>query len=125
MWPRIASVAAAVWLMAAPAVLGYGDPARTVDRIVGPLAAAVAFVAAWEVMRGLRWGNLLFSVWLLSAPWILGYGERATANGVGVGLVLFALGFIGGRTRQRFGGGWSMLVAGARVDSVRRRSTHG
>jgi len=120
MWPRIASVAAGVWLMAAPAVLGYGDPARTADRIVGPLTAAVAFVAIWEVMRGLRWGTLPFGVWLVGAPWILGYGDRASANSVLAGLVLVALAFIGGRTRQRFGGGWSALFAGAQARRAAR-----
>jgi len=120
MWPRLASVAAGVWLMAAPAVLGYGDPARTADRIVGPLAAAVAFVAVWEVMRGFRWGNLLFAAWLVSAPWLLGYGEGATANSVVVGLLLLALAFVGGRTRQRFGGGWAALLAGSRARRVAR-----
>jgi len=61
---------------------------------VGPLAGAVALVAVW----------------------------RSCADSVGIGVVLFALAFVGGRARQRFGGGWAVLLA--RVDSVRRRSTH-
>ena len=39
MWPRLVSIALGAWLMAAPALLDYGDPARTSDRIVGPLSA--------------------------------------------------------------------------------------
>ena len=111
MWPRLVSIALGAWLMAAPALLDYGDPARTNDRIVGPLVASVAFVAVWEVMRGLRWVNGAPALWLIAAPWILGYGGLATVNSVLVGLALIALIFSGGQTRQRFGGGWAALLA--------------
>jgi hypothetical protein len=98
-----------VWLMAAPSVLGYPDPARLHDRIVGPLVASVAFVAACEVTRGLRRVNLLAGAWLLAAPLVLGYGPVGTLHSVGVGLATIALACLGGHITQRFGGGWTAL----------------
>lgn len=45
MWPRLANVAVGIWLMAAPAVLAYGDKAAINDRIVGPVAITFATTA--------------------------------------------------------------------------------
>lgn len=109
MWARLASLVLGVWLMAAPAVLDYGDPARTSDRIVGPIVASVAFVAVWEVARALRWVNAISALWLLLAPWVLGYGPAAAANSLAVGVLLLTLAAVRGSMRQRFGGGWRAL----------------
>lgn len=54
MLPRLVTIAAGLWLVFSPAVLGYGDPAQFQDRIAGPVIAAVAFVAIWEVARAVR-----------------------------------------------------------------------
>jgi hypothetical protein len=110
MWPRLASLALGVWLMAAPAALGYGDPARTNDRVVGPIVASIACVAVWEVVRALRWVNVVPALWLLTAPWVLGYERDAAVNSVAVGLALLALVVVRGPVRQRFGGGWRALL---------------
>ena len=110
MWARIVNVILGVWLLAAPAVLSYGDPARTNDRIVGPLAAAIAAIAAWEVTRPVRWLNLILGLWLFAAPWLLGYEAGAMFNAMIVGLVLAACALVRGEYRPaRFGGGWAAL----------------
>jgi hypothetical protein len=111
-WARLVSTVLGVWLMAAPAVLDYGDPARTADRIAGPLVAAFAFVAVWEVLRELRWVVAVLAVWLLAAPWVLGYAMVPTLNEVVVGVLLLALSFVRGPRRERFGGGWAALARG-------------
>jgi uncharacterized membrane protein YtjA (UPF0391 family) len=109
MWPRVLEVGLGIWLMAAPSVLGYGAPAATSDRIVGPLVASVAFVALWEVARGLRWANLLLAIWLLAAPLTLGYGGVAAASSLAAGLLLLVSIRNRGTVRGRFGGGWAVL----------------
>lgn len=107
MWARLANTAAGLWLMAAPAVLGYGGPAATNDRIVGPLAATFAVIAIWEVTRGLRWINLALGLWLLAAPWLLGgYPADATANSMAAGALLAVLSLVRGELRKTYGGGW-------------------
>lgn len=111
MWARIINAILGVWLMAAPAVLGYGEPARTSDRIAGPIAAAVAVIAIWEVTRPLRWVNLVIGLWLLAAPWVLAYYDifAAALNSSAVGLLLILFATSRGKIKERYGGGWSSL----------------
>ncbi len=110
MWARLGSAALGIWLMLAPAVLGYGGDARTHDRIVGPLVTAFAIVAIWEVMRPLRRVNQGLGVWLLAAPWVLGYGLVGLLDSMIVGGLLIALAQVEGQVKGRFGGGWSALL---------------
>ena len=110
MWARIASFVLGLWLMAAPAVIGYADAARTNDHIVGPVVASFAFIAIWQLMRPLRWIELIVGAWLLAVPWILGYGTVPAINSLVVGLLLAALAFLGAKTGKRFGGGWASLT---------------
>lgn len=113
---RLVAVAAGVWLMASPAVLGYGDPAAINDRVFGPIGAAFAFVAIWEVVRSLRWGTLPAGVWLVLAPLVLGYDDAAAvASSVITGSIMAGTAFLGGETRQRYGGGWVTLLPGRAV----------
>ncbi len=110
MWARCINAALGIWLMAAPAILGYDNPAQTHDRIVGPLIATVAIVGIWEVTRGLRWINFAFGCWLLFVPLVLGYGWGvATWNSLGIGALVALFACFGGRIEGRFGGGWTAL----------------
>ena len=107
MWARLANTAIGIWLMAAPAVLGYAEPAATNDRIAGPLAATFAIIAIWEVTRALRRLNLALGLWLLAAPWLLGaYPADATLNSMAAGALLAAVSLVRGELRQKYGGGW-------------------
>lgn len=119
MWAQLVSVALGLWLMASPAVLGYGDPARAADQIVGPIAASFAAIAISEVTRAVRRVNYLTGAWLLLAPWVLGYGLDgaglgATVNSLTVGLLLVGLATVHGTVTQRFGGGWAAVWSPAR-----------
>jgi hypothetical protein len=119
---RLAAIVAGIWLMFAPAALGYGDPAAANDRIFGPIGAAFAFVALWEVVRPLRWGTLPVGSWLIVAPLILGYeATGAFLSSIGAGLVMLVTAFLGGETRQEYGGGWSTLLPGRDVPTRPKR----
>lgn len=111
-WARWASAAAGVWLMAAPAVFEYGGFPSAFHRVVGPVAAAFAFIAVWQHMRPLRWLNVFFGGLLLLAPWPLAFGPAATLNSLVVGLVLVSLAFVRGPGEAQFGGGWSAVWTG-------------
>ncbi len=111
MWPHALTAALGIWLMLAPAVLGYGGAAQTNDHIAGPLIASCAVIAWWQVTRGLRWINVLLGLWLLAAPWVLGYGASlAGMNSMITGALLAGLSFIKGKSEKPFGGGWRELL---------------
>lgn len=97
-----------VWLMAAPDALGYGDPARTNDHIIGPLIVSFAMIATSEVTHSARWVNVLLGLWLAVAP-LLGYPFRIAMHSVVIGLVVAACSLVRGTIKDHVGGGWSVL----------------
>lgn len=108
---RLVAVAAGVWLMFAPAVLGYEGVAENNDRIFGPIGAAFAFVAIWEVMRPLRWATLPVGIWLVAAPLVLGYDDTgAIVSSVAAGFVMAASTFVDTNVEASFGGGWRSIA---------------
>jgi hypothetical protein len=106
---QLLKLALGLWLMAAPAVLGYGDPATSSDRIVGPLTAALAVVAIAPVTRPLGRVTALCGLWLLVAPLALSYPIDAAVNSILVGAAVIVLSQLGPRGTEHFGGGWSAL----------------
>ena len=109
MWAQFLSMTLGLWLMAAPYVLGYDEPASLSDHVIGPIIASLAAIAMWEVTRGLRWLNLLLALWLIVAPWAFGFEVPALVNSVLVGLAVAGLSLVRGKVNEQFGGGWRML----------------
>ena len=109
MWYQLASFALGLWLMAAPAVLGYGGVAAKNDQTFGPIIASFACIALWEVTRSWRRVNLLPAAWLLFAPWVLGYVWVATINSLLVGVAVAALSWPRGRMKHRMAGRWKAI----------------
>lgn len=108
---RLVVVAAGVWLVFAPAVLGYGDPAAANDRLIGPAVAGAAFVALWGVLRPVRWLAVPFGFWLLVAPFVLGFEQTpATISSIVTGIVVLVATPPGSEDPGRYGGGWRALV---------------
>lgn len=108
---RLVTITVGIWLMAAPAVLDYGQPASDTDRIVGPTVASLALVAVWELSRPLRWATLPLGVWLLAAPLALDYDDgAAVANSIAAGLVIAVAAPLGGAVSRSYAGGWRSLV---------------
>jgi hypothetical protein len=109
MWPQVINVALGLWLMAAPAVLGYGKPMANSDHIAGPLAATFACIAIWECTRSVRWVNPPIGLWVAAAPWILGAPAVGRISGTLTGIAIAGLSCLGGSIQQSFGGGWAAL----------------
>jgi hypothetical protein len=109
MGAQFLSMLIGAWLMAAPAVLGYGDPARASDRIVGPLVFTFGCTAMFEATRNVRWVNTALGAWLVLAPFVLGYAGIPLANSLGAGAMLVLLSLVRGTIRGEYGGGWSSL----------------
>lgn len=116
---RLATVLTGVWLMFAPWALDYGDPAATNDRIVGPIAGALAFVACWDVLMAFRWATLPCGAWLVLAPVAMGYDDApAWVSSIASGVLIVATAFVGEDVRDRFGGGWRSVRPGAWTTST-------
>ncbi len=110
MWAQIINAALGIWLMAAPAVLGYGAPASDNDWIFGPVIATFAIIAWWEATRPVARWNLPLGLWLLLAPWVLGYAATAAiVNSMVVGLLVAVPSTRTGQVKKSYGGGWSVL----------------
>ena len=116
MWMRLLPALAGIWLMASPAVLGYADPARANDRIIGPIVASLAIIAMWEIARPLRWINVLLGAWLLVTPWLLGHPSHARWNSLATGALVLGVSLVKGTRTHSFGGGWSSLWKASHVE---------
>jgi len=114
MWPHLLCTAIGAWLMAAPQVLSYGEPARTNDHIVGPLLFTFGCTAMFQSVRGVRWVNVPIGAWLVAAPLFLGYRGNAMVNDIVAGFSTIILASIRGEIRQQFGGGWRILLQSRR-----------
>lgn len=108
-WAQMLAVLVGLWLMMAPAVLNYPDPARTNDFIIGPLVVSFAFIALWEATRGIRWLNVIAAEWLLLAPLFLAYTGTATFNSLACGFLILVLTPWVPPMKSRIGGGWSAI----------------
>lgn len=110
----IAQALAAVigmWLMAAPAVLGYeGTAAADVDRVLGPIAASIAIVAVFQATRNIRRANLALALALVIAPFLFDHPSAALVNSIACGLLIGGLSLVRGRVSKRMAGGWRALV---------------
>ena len=101
MWIRLLSVAAGLWLLAAPAVVGYGGVWRTSDRIAGALVVSVGIMAMSGVMRPLRWINVALGGWILLSPIVLERSSTATGHRVFAGLLILSTALVRGQVRTR------------------------
>lgn len=117
-WARYLSATCGLWLMASPDVLGYGDPARMNDRIVGPIIVALSVIAISGVTRTLRLAVIPLGIWLLIAPIVLGYDTTPLVNSIVTGLVVIPLSLVHGAVNNRFGGGWASLLPGREIDDA-------
>lgn len=117
----IAATLLGIWLMAAPAVLGYAGLAADHDRIAGPIAASFAWIAISAVTRPMRRVVLVTGAWIALAPFVLGFEGAARWNGVVTGVLLVALSLVRGQVRDRFGGGWRAAFQRARRPARNQR----
>lgn len=106
---RMATFLLGAWLAAAPDVLGHEGAARTSDQLIGPIAASFAFVAAWQVLSGLRWVAAAAGVWIVISAVALAPGAAAATNELLVGLGIVLLSLLPMPRSERFGGGWRAL----------------
>jgi hypothetical protein len=103
-WPLLASTAAGVWLMFAPAAFGSAGAMADSDHLVGALVVVVSVISLAEVARPGRFLNLLLGAFLVTVPWWLeGGSSLARANSALIGVAIILLGLPLGRIRDHYG----------------------
>lgn len=124
MWAQALNALVGIWLMAAPAVVGFTGPMATSHRIVGPCIVALGVTAMAECTRGVRFWLLPFALWLVVSPAVQAPSPAgAAANSVLCGAAVAGLAMIRGRIRRRYGGGWIALLRGVGEAHARRQNT--
>jgi hypothetical protein len=108
-WARVLAVVVGLWLMAAPAVVGYGGLAADVDRTLGPVVTSVALIATSASVRSLRWLLVPLGVALLVSPSVSGATAGPALVELTAGLVVAASAVVPLRTEAQLGGGWRAL----------------
>jgi nucleoside-diphosphate-sugar epimerase/uncharacterized membrane protein len=109
-WALLLSAGLGIWLMFAPAIFGSSRGAADSDYLVGALVVTFAVIAMGEVVRALRFINVLFGAWIIAAPWVLsGTTTGATWSDMIAGALLIALSLRRGETRERYGS-WDRFV---------------
>ncbi len=100
----ILSTALGVWLMFAPWALGIDKPASAIDHLVGALVVTTSVIAMGEVVRALRFVNVLLGLIVAVVPWFMsGTTTGSLINDVIVGLVIIALAIPRGPKTERYG----------------------
>ena len=103
-WTLIASGLVGVWVMFAPALFGMSVPAAHSDQVAGALVVTVAVIATAEVVRALRFLNVVLGVWIAASGWMLSGATAAGRwSGLVAGLLILALSLRRGPIRDRYG----------------------
>lgn len=96
--------------MFAPSVLESAGAAGDSDHLFGGLIVMFAVIATTEVVRSLRYINVLLAAWVAIAAWFLDGGTVAARwNDVITGALLILLSLPRGIVRERYGS-WDRLV---------------
>ena len=97
-WTSGTNLAAGIWLIAAPFILGYSAVTAAVwnDVLIGLAVAGLAWARVAKPLEreGVSWTNVVLGVWLLAAPFALAYSGTTAAlwNDIVIGLVVLVLG---------------------------------
>lgn len=105
-WNLVAAAVLGLWLMAAPEVLGVAIQAGAADsnHVVGALIAVVAVMAWAEVVRSVRYLNVLLGAWVTAAALFLpGATTALVLSNIIVGVAIVALSLPRGSVRERYG----------------------
>lgn len=100
-----------IGVMAAPDLLGFGGTVADAFHILGPIAASVAGMAFFAILRPVRRVHLLVGPLIGLAPIVFGGSAEAIAVGVLAGAALVVLAFPGDAKPGQYGGGWRALFS--------------
>ena len=120
MIPHAIAGCVGIWLMAAPAVLGFGGAAATNAQIVGPLIATFGMVALAESTRGVRWVNVALGGWMMLSALVFTAPAPARAAALTAGAAVVGLSLMRGALHNKYAGGWAILWRGYKQPRLKR-----
>lgn len=102
-WNLGACVAIGIWLMCTRLVLGTEGPMADSDHLIGALVLTITITAFAEMMRPVRFLNVLFGLALCITPFVFGVGWLPTLSSVMCGIGLMALSIRKGDIQNHYG----------------------
>ena len=105
------SIAIGIWLMFTRLAFDTTDTLANSDHVIGALVVTFSVIALAEVVRCVRFINILFGAWLLAAPWLLDGVTTPLAawNSILCGLALITLAMPRGSIKDVYTG-WNRFV---------------
>ena len=110
-WTLVASTLLGVLLLATPLILGTEPPLYFSDHIVGCLVIMVAVTAMAEIVRPVRFLNIVLGIWIAASPFLFVGGTMGSviAN-LAIGLALIGLSLPRGTRSEEHYGGWDRAI---------------
>ncbi|WP_340152636.1 vitamin K epoxide reductase family protein [uncultured Marivirga sp.] len=105
-WMLTVSTVLGIWLMVSPTVFGVGieTPFADLNHLGGALAIVFAVMAMAEVIRSLRYLNVLLGLVLVVLPWFIeDINVAFTLSTSLTGLLVMALSFSKGKIKEKYG----------------------
>ncbi|PAQ00238.1 NAD-dependent epimerase/dehydratase family protein [Mesorhizobium mediterraneum] len=110
-WTLVASTLLGALLMTTPLIFGTQPPLYFSDHVVGCLIVMVAVTAMAEIVRPLRFLNVVLGAWIAVSPFVFaGGGTIAIAADVVIGLALIVLSLPRGTRSDQHYGGWDRAI---------------
>lgn len=106
----LASLALGAWIMFSPASFGTVAAGANSDYVTGALVITVAAISTAEVIRVVRFLNVLLAAWLVVAPFLVdGVTSIGRTGDIAAGLVLVVLTLPRGLVRERYAA-WDRFI---------------
>jgi uncharacterized membrane protein len=103
-WNLLLTALLGAWLMCSPVLFKDLHPAADSNYVAGPLLFAVSILSFSEIIRGIRFFNLIVAAGLIFSAFILsGFSTFGFVNNMAVGVLVCALTLPSGRKRELYG----------------------
>ena len=103
-WNLVLTALLGVWLMCSPYLLENAHPAADTNYIAGPLLVAISIISFSEVIRSLRFVNVLIALGLIVSSFVFsGFSSLGWVNNLIVGVLIAVFSFPKGKRKERYG----------------------
>ncbi|MFW6257164.1 MAG: SPW repeat domain-containing protein [Prolixibacteraceae bacterium] len=104
-WNLFAAIVLGVWFMISPGLLDFSGKIADSNHLIGALIISMSIISMSEVVRSLRFINVLFGAWLIASIWIFDNpGTAVMWSQIIAGVALIALSFRRGSINDEHGG---------------------